>query len=100
MVASMAEARADRWGFADIEAAVVAVPDWIKNADWQGPGIDPHRWLVTGHSNGGRQPFATCDTVSSDSCLGQGAWYALTHAPDKIIGAAPISGYSSIQGQR
>ena len=30
--------------------------------------------------------------------VGQGVWYALTHRPDKIIGAAPVSGYSSIQG--
>ncbi|KAL8670524.1 MAG: hypothetical protein Q9168_004941 [Polycauliona sp. 1 TL-2023] len=27
----------------------------------------------------------------------QGTWYALTHTPDKVIGAAPVSGYSSIQ---
>lgn len=29
--------------------------------------------------------------------LGQGTWYALTHRPDKVIAAAPVSGYSSIQ---
>jgi len=29
---------------------------------------------------------------------GQGVWYALTHRPDKILAAAPVSGYSSIQG--
>lgn len=30
---------------------------------------------------------------------GQGVWYALTHRPDKIIAAAAVSGYSSIQGE-
>jgi hypothetical protein len=30
---------------------------------------------------------------------GQGTWYALTHRPDKMLGAAPVSAYSSIQGQ-
>ena len=35
----------------------------------------------------------------SDSVKGQGVWYALTHRPDKIIGASPVSGYSSIQGK-
>lgn len=34
---------------------------------------------MSGHSNGG-----------------QGAWYALTHRNDKIIAAAPLSGYLSI----
>ncbi|KAK3074301.1 hypothetical protein LTR53_003349 [Teratosphaeriaceae sp. CCFEE 6253] len=68
------------WGFADVEAAINAIPAWIEQVDWQGPGVDIDRWLVMGHSNGG-----------------QGAWYALTHQPDKIIAAAPLSGYSSIQ---
>ncbi|KAK0248653.1 hypothetical protein LTS09_016212 [Friedmanniomyces endolithicus] len=68
------------WGFADVEAAIAAIPDWIKQVGWEGPGVDVHRWLVTGHSNGG-----------------QGVWYALTHHPDKIIAAAALSGYSSIQ---
>ena len=27
---------------------------------------------------------------------GQGTWFLLTHHPDKIIAAAPVSGYSSI----
>ena len=31
--------------------------------------------------------------------LGQGTWYALSHRPDKIIAAAPVSAYSSIQGK-
>ena len=68
------------WGFADVEAAVDSLPVWLELADWRGPGVDTERWLVSGHSNGG-----------------QGTWYALTHRPDKIIGAAPVSGYSSIQ---
>ncbi|KAL9005709.1 MAG: hypothetical protein Q9188_001522 [Gyalolechia gomerana] len=69
-----------RWGIADIEAAVAAIPRWITAMEWHGPGVDTERWLVTGHSNGG-----------------QGTWYVLTHKPDKIVGAAPVSGYSSIQ---
>ncbi|KAK0269661.1 hypothetical protein LTS00_017218 [Friedmanniomyces endolithicus] len=68
------------WGFADVEAAISAIPDWIKQVGWEGPGVDVDRWLVTGHSNGG-----------------QGVWYALTHHPDRIIAAAALSGYSSIQ---
>lgn len=39
-----------------------------------------NKWLVVGHSNGG-----------------QGTWYTLTHHPDKVLAAAPLSGYSSIQ---
>ena len=69
-----------QWGLADAEAAIAAVPHWIKDNDWQGIGVDVTRWLVLGHSNGG-----------------QGAWYTITHRPDKIIAAAPLSGYSSIQ---
>ncbi|RMX77126.1 hypothetical protein D0869_10116 [Hortaea werneckii] len=68
------------WGLADVEAAIAAIPEWIEQVGWSGPGVDTDRWLVSGHSNGG-----------------QGAWYALTHRPDKIIAAAPVSGYSSIQ---
>jgi predicted esterase len=68
------------WGFADVEAATEAIPAWIKNVGWKGPGVDINRWIVTGHSNGG-----------------QGTWYALTHRPDKILSAAPLSGYASIQ---
>ncbi|GAB7353384.1 hypothetical protein MBLNU459_g3861t1 [Dothideomycetes sp. NU459] len=68
------------WGFADVQAAVDALPGWVYHTGWQGPKVDVHRWLVSGHSNGG-----------------QGTWFALTHHPDKIIAAAPVSGYSSIQ---
>jgi predicted esterase len=68
------------WGFADVEAAVAMIPDWIKQVGWQGPDVSVNDWLVSGHSNGG-----------------QGTWYALAHRPDKVIAASPLSGYSSIQ---
>ncbi|KAK5107656.1 hypothetical protein LTR62_000937 [Meristemomyces frigidus] len=68
------------WGLADVEAAIAAIPTWIEENDWTGVGVDVNRWLVTGHSNGG-----------------QGAWHILTHRPDNVIAAAPLSGYSSIQ---
>lgn len=68
------------WGFVDVEAAVAMISDWIKQVSWAGPRVDVDRWLVTGHSNGG-----------------QGTWYALTHRPDKVVAASPLSGYSSIQ---
>jgi predicted esterase len=68
------------WGFADVEAAVHAIPTWIDHTSWAGPGVDTDSWLMVGHSNGG-----------------QGVWYGLLHNPDKIIAAAPLSGYSSIQ---
>lgn len=68
------------WGFADVQAAVSAIPAWIERNDWRGPGADVDRWLVSGHSNGG-----------------QGTWYALTHYPDNIFAGAPVSGYLSIQ---
>jgi predicted esterase len=68
------------WGFSDVEAAIQAIPDWIDSANWRGVGVDTDRWIVIGHSNGG-----------------QGAWYTLSHRPDKVLAAAPVSGYSSIQ---
>ncbi|KAF2471395.1 uncharacterized protein BDR25DRAFT_260921 [Lindgomyces ingoldianus] len=68
------------WGFADVEAAVNSIPSWIDAVAWRGPGVDVNTWVVSGHSNGG-----------------QGSWYALTHRPDRIVAASPISGYSSIQ---
>lgn len=68
------------WGLADVEAAIAAIPKWIERTDWDGAGVDIDKWLVAGHSNGG-----------------QGAWYALTHRPDKLLAAAVVSGYSSIQ---
>lgn len=68
------------WGYADVEAAAAAIPKWIEDHDWTGPGVATERWLVAGHSNGG-----------------QGTWYALTHRPDKVFAAAILSGYTSIQ---
>lgn len=68
------------WGFADVEAAIQAIPNWIQRSDWSGPGVDIDRWIVSGHSNGG-----------------QATWYALTHRSDKVLAAAPVSGYASIQ---
>ena len=50
----MANERSDQWGFADVEAAVAAIPGWIEAIGWNGPGIDVDRWLVAGHSNGGQ----------------------------------------------
>ncbi|KAJ8610665.1 hypothetical protein MRB53_038444 [Persea americana] len=73
----------DDWhlcGWADVEAAIAAIPQWILDNDWKGPSADLQRWLVVGHSNGG-----------------QGAWYALTHRPDDVMAAAPVSGYLAIQ---
>lgn len=68
------------WGFADVEAAVDSLPIWLELVGWDGPGVDTNRWLISGHSNGG-----------------QGTWYTLIHRPDRIIAAAPVSGYSSIE---
>ena len=68
------------WGLADVEAAVNAIPHWVEHNSWTGAGVNIDRWLVIGHSNGG-----------------QGTWHILTHRPEKVIAAAPLSGYSSIQ---
>lgn len=68
------------WGFNDVEAGIKALLEWVKIAEWKGPQVDIDKWLVSGHSNGG-----------------QGTWYALAHHPDKILGGAPVSGFSSIQ---
>ncbi|KAI9815677.1 MAG: hypothetical protein M1827_002073 [Pycnora praestabilis] len=71
-----------RWGFADVESAVAAISDWIRDVQWKGPRVDVDKWLVSGHSNGG-----------------QGTWYALAHRPDKIIAAAPVSGYLALSSK-
>jgi hypothetical protein len=63
------------WGFADVEAAIEAIPQWIQCGNWSGPGVQTDRWIVSGHSNGG-----------------QATWYALTHRSDKVLAAAPVSG--------
>lgn len=68
------------WGFADVGAAISAIPAWMERVGWDGPGVNVDKWLVSGHSNGG-----------------QGVWYIVTHRPDNVIAAASLSGYSSIQ---
>ncbi|EXJ60959.1 hypothetical protein A1O7_05112 [Cladophialophora yegresii CBS 114405] len=68
------------WGFTDAQAAVSAIPDWIKSNHWRGPGVHTERVLVAGHSNGG-----------------QGAWFYASHQPDRVLGIAAASGYTSIE---
>lgn len=68
------------WAMADVFAAVEALSVWQTNVAWSGPPIDTERLLVTGHSNGG-----------------QGTWYLASHRPDRIMAAAPLSGYTSIE---
>lgn len=67
------------WGFADVQAAINAIPNWMEATAWKGVGVNTDKWLVSGHSNGG-----------------QGTWYTLLHHPDKVFAAAPVSGYLSI----
>ncbi len=38
-----------------MEAGAAAIVDWIKVVGWTGPSVSTKRWLVSGHSNGGRQ---------------------------------------------
>lgn len=45
------------WGFADVEAAIEAIPAWIESIGWDGPGVNTKRWFVVGHSNGGESLF-------------------------------------------
>ncbi|KIW92854.1 uncharacterized protein Z519_06703 [Cladophialophora bantiana CBS 173.52] len=68
------------WGFADAQCAVAAIPDWINSTGWNGPSVYSDKLLVAGHSNGG-----------------QGTWYFASHQPDRVLGAAVASGYSSIE---
>ncbi|KAJ5698262.1 hypothetical protein N7462_000267 [Penicillium macrosclerotiorum] len=68
------------WGIADLQAALLAIPDWIANVDWRGPTSSQEDLIVVGHSNGG-----------------QGAWYFSTHFPDKVSGVAPVAAYTSIE---
>ena len=49
-----------------MEAAVAAIPSWIEITQWQGPGVDADRWLVTGHSNGGGFLGSHVLSMSSD----------------------------------
>ncbi|GAQ09020.1 hypothetical protein ALT_6341 [Aspergillus lentulus] len=68
------------WGAGDVEAAVNAIPRWIHSTGWDMVRVSQEEWIVVGHSNGG-----------------QGAWFLATHYSDKVIAAAPVSGYSSIE---
>lgn len=68
------------WGLADAHAAVSAIAEWIEWTAWKGPGVFTEKLLVAGHSNGG-----------------QGTWYLVSHQPDRVLGAAAASGYSSIE---
>ncbi|KAL6720219.1 hypothetical protein ACLMJK_002140 [Lecanora helva] len=53
----LTDCRPDTWGFADVEASVAAIKDWIKAVKWQGPSVNTCKWLVSGHSNGGYVPY-------------------------------------------
>ena len=44
----------DTFGFADVEASIPAIRDWIKSVAWDGPSVDTSSWLISGHSNGGK----------------------------------------------
>ncbi|OAP57732.1 hypothetical protein AYL99_08470 [Fonsecaea erecta] len=68
------------WGIADAQSAVAAIAEWINSTVWKGPGVYIEKLLVAGHSNGG-----------------QGTWYFTSHQPDRLLGAAVASGYSSIE---
>ncbi|CAO3566462.1 unnamed protein product [Mortierella alpina] len=54
------------------------VPKHLKRLPGMKP--DPERLLMAGHSNGG-----------------QGAWFMVTHFPDKAIAATPAAGYVNIK---
>ena len=76
----------DDWhqnGTTHVLSSISALEDWAKSGSWTGPRPDTDRWFVIGHSNGG-----------------QGTWQILTHHPDRIIAAAPVAGYLSIQSRR
>ena len=45
---------ADIWGFADVEAAIGGIANWIESNKWKGPSVKLENWLVSGHSNGGK----------------------------------------------
>ncbi|KAL8806998.1 MAG: hypothetical protein Q9182_000979 [Xanthomendoza sp. 2 TL-2023] len=66
-------------------AGVETDSDMVRHAFDDGP--DLRAWAL----------YPSGVTTWSGDDWRQGAWYALTHAPDKIIGAAPVSAYSSIQ---
>jgi hypothetical protein len=43
----------DYWGVADIQAALLAIADWVKQISWDGPAAAIDELIVVGHSNGG-----------------------------------------------
>lgn len=43
----------DVWGFADVEAGINAIPEWMHQVGWERQGIDLEKWVISGHSNGG-----------------------------------------------
>lgn len=89
----------DTWGFADIEAAVSSIPGWIAAKKWKGSNVNVNELYVSGHSNGGEHfQFQRLTTGATLTKSGQGTWFIMSHQPDKVVAAAPVSGYSSIQG--
>lgn len=73
----------DDWhniGMSDIDAALAAIPAWLEQNSWEGPDVIMDRFLIAGHSNGGH-----------------GTWHYVLHQPDRIIAAAPASGYISVE---
>lgn len=82
-----------------MQASVDNIPLWSVINRWEGIKADISKILLTGHSNGGVSAYAlvACFVVANTNyALGQGVWYGLSHHPDKIIAAAPLSGYVSI----
>lgn len=71
-----------QFGSGAVFDAVAQIRIWMNKASWRGPDPNYDRWIVVGHSNGG-----------------QGTWHIVTHHPDLIVSAAPVSGYSSIQSK-
>lgn len=43
----------DYWGVADIQAALSAIANWVKQVSWDGPAAAVDELIVVGHSNGG-----------------------------------------------
>ena len=33
---------------------MLSIVSWIKRVGWRGPSVDISKWLVSGHSNGGK----------------------------------------------
>lgn len=57
---SYTDIRTDTWGFADVQGAVAAIPDWIDAMEWEGPNVSLKDWLISGHSNGGKRISCLC----------------------------------------